>query len=224
MISKVFIVPYFGQLPEWFEWWDKNSARMENHDYNFLFDEDEDSFRDRVRDKLGVEPPPMTNTGRVWNFRPAFGMLYEDEIVDFDFWGHTDFDVVYGQVEKWVTDEFLNGLDIHSNHDDYICGPWTLYRNVPKVNELFADTSEWIGRMEGEDYSHGWAEKGFSDIVDAAHEHGVIRRVYTKWQTRSQDDFSGCRLDHEGRLWDGDTEAMMLHFRRTKQYPKGCIL
>jgi len=223
-ISKCMVVPYFGQYPEWFDLWMRNTERMREHGYDFLFDTDEQDFRKRVWRKLGIECPPMNGTGRVWNFRPAFGMLYEDEIKEFDFWGHTDFDCVYGRVEDWVTANFLDGLDVHSNHDDYICGPWTLYRNTPVVNTMFQATGEWKERMEGDDWSHGWAEKGFTQIVDNFHAEGLIRRQYTKWQTRSQDDFSTCVLHEDGRLTEGGTECMMLHFRRTKQYPVGCVI
>jgi len=220
-LRKVLIVPYFGQLPEWFDLWAANTERMKDHGYDFLHD-DEASFRDRVRDKLGIEPPPMADTGRVWNFRPAFGLLYENEIRDFHFWGHCDFDMVFGRVERWYTDDYLDSLDITANCHDYISGPWTLYRNHPIVNSLFLQTEEWKHRMEGSDCSHGWAEKGFTAIVDAAHKQGAIRRRYDYFQTRNLDDFSACRLLSEGRLMEGEREIAMLHFRRTKQWPEGC--
>ena len=224
MISKCLIVPYFGEYPPWMNDWFNNTERMKTLGYNFLFDTDEAAFRDRVRDILMIEPPPMMDTGRIWTFRPALGLLYAREIQDYEFWGHTDFDCVYGRVEEWVTDEFLDGLDVHSNHDEYMCGPWSLYRNTTVVNNMFKATGEWRERMEGDDWAHGWAEKGFSRIVDDFHDEGLIRRQYTKWQTRSQDDFSTCVLHDDGRLTEDGKECMMLHFRRVKQYPKGCVL
>lgn len=224
MIEKVMVCPYFGDYPPWMDHWHHNVVRLTDHGYTFVLDTDEAAFRDRVREILRVDPPPMHGTGRIWNFRPAFGLLYADEIGDADFWGHTDFDCVYGRVERWVTDEFLENLDVHSNHDDYICGPWTLYRNTPNVNRLFKMTGEWRDRMTGADYSHGWAEKGFTAIVDGAHDVGQIRRAYTKWQTRSFDDFSRLRLNSSGVLMEGDVEVMMAHFRRTKKYPRGCAI
>lgn len=218
------IVPYFGQLPEWFPHWERNTERMREFGYDFLFDDDEIAFRLRVRETLGIECPPLTGTGRIWNFRPALGLLYQQEIEGFDFWGHTDFDCVYGRVENWYTDAYLGDLDIAANHHDYISGPWTLYRNTSVVNTLFLQTDEWKQRMQGEDCSHGWAEKGFTDIVDSYHRVGLIRRRYDYFQTRNLDDFSTCRLLPDGSLMEGDEEVAMLHFRRTKEWPKGCIL
>lgn len=224
MTTKVLICPYFGVLPSWYEHWERNTERMREHGYDFLFDQDEDDFRQRVREILEIEPPPMTGTGRIWNFRPAFGLLYAKEIEGFDFWGHTDFDCVYGRVERWYTDEYLSDLDITSNHVDYISGPWTLYRNSPVINSLFLQTDEWEERMSGEDSSHGWAEKGFTEIVDGFHRSGLIRRDYMLAQTRNWDDFSTLRLEGDGRLMEGGTEVCLAHFRRTKVYPPGCVL
>lgn len=200
----------------------QNAERLHDHGYDFLMEDDEDAFRDRVRDILAIETPKMANTGRVWNFRPAFGLLFADEIKEYDFWGHCDFDMVFGRVERWYTDEYLSGLDITANCPNYISGPWTLYRNCLIVNTLFLQTDEWIGRMEGEDFAHGWAEKGFTEIVDRNHDRRMIVRRYDRWQTSNLDDFSSLRLLPDGSLMEGDTEVCLAHFRRTKQYPQGC--
>lgn len=223
MISKVFICPYFGDLPPWIGQWRKNTERMRQHGYDFLFDDDEEAFGTRVRRVLGIECPPMAGTGNVHNFRPALGLLYADEIAGFDYWGHTDFDCVYGRVERWMTEGFLAGLDVFSNHDDYISGPWTLYRNTPLVRSLFLRTDEWVARMSQED-TWGWAEKGFTYIVDEAHDDGEINRCYAKWQSRYPHDFSKLRLRPNGALLEEGREIMMSHFRHVKEWPAGCYL
>jgi hypothetical protein len=219
-MRKLLICPYFGDLPEWMDHWVANTERMAGHGYDFLFDSDEDAFRDRVRERLGIEPPPMNGTGNIWDFRCALGVLYADEVEGFDFWGHTDFDCVYGRLERWITDDLLHHLDILTTHT-YICGPWTLYRNQPFVNGLYATTDEWRAEME-RDGSRGWVEKGYSDIVKKF--TPPLRVKYATWQTKNLDSFDTLRLEPDGRLMEGDTEVMLAHFRRTKVYPAGCIL
>jgi len=222
-LTKVLICPFFGDLPPWYDHWLKNTERMREHGYDFLFDNEEDAFRDRVREILGIEAPPMWGHGKVWDFRPALGLLYADEIAGFDFWGHCDFDVVFGRVERWITDELLSDLDVFSNHATYISGPFSLYRNHPFVNALFLKTEEWRLVMQ-EPTPSGWAEKGFTAIVNHQHEILTIRRRFESWQTKDWDNFDTLRLTDDGRLMEGDTEVMLAHFRRTKQYPPGCIL
>ena len=220
--EKILICPYFGDLPPWMDHYWANAERLKEHGYNFLLEDDEEAFRDRVRDKLGIEPPPMWGTGKIWDFRPALGLLYQEEIHGAEFWGHTDFDCVYGRVEQWGSDEFLSGLDIWSNHIDYLCGPWTMYRNDPYINMLFTEVGKWTQKMESVDPT-GWAEREFTCFVDLAHSEKLIRRRYTMFQTRNLNDFSQLRLDEDGALWEANEEVMMAHFRRTKVYPQGCI-
>ena len=221
--TKVLVCPYFGVLPSWMNHYWENAERLQEHGYNFLLDDDEDAFRSRVRELLDIEPPPMYGTGKVWDFRPALGYLYAQELEGFEWWGHTDFDCVYGRVERWLTDEVLADLDIFSNHIDYICGPWTLYRNCKLVNELFLEDPFWAAEMQ-DPHATGWAERSFTATVDAHHQAGELRRRYELWQTRDWDSFDTLRLHPDGRLTEGREEVMMAHFRRTKEYPRGCIL
>ena len=215
MISKVLICPYFGVLPEWMDaYWD-NAERLKDHGYDFLLEDDEDAFRDRVRDKLGIEPPPMWGTGNVWDFRPALGFLYEDEIAEFDFWGHTDFDCVYGRVEQFTTDERLNACDIFTDcAHNYIAGPWSLYRNHKDIRELFVQHPLWQQNMTSAEPT-GWVETTFTAwIRDAVALTVVDEHRYDRPDLLR---FRGDKLMHAGR------EIPFYHFRRSKQWPKGCV-
>lgn len=224
MIRKLLIVPWFGDLPPWFDLWRANfRAALEPHGYDLLLDTNLDGFKRRVKFRLGIEDAPIVpGEGKVHDYRAAFGALYYPELDGYDFYGHTDIDMVYGRVESWVTDEFLDGVDIHSNHVDYISGPWTLYRNTQAVRDLFLSADGWAERLAHPDTS-GWVEKGFTEAADAAHAAGEIQLRYTMWQTKNLDSFKTCRLDDDGRLFEGRVEIPMLHFRRTKEYPAGCV-
>lgn len=206
---KLFLCPWFGPLPEWWGLYRPPAG------YDFLLFTDRDGFDGRCRERLGVGYPDVVAPH---GFRPALGVLFAEEIAGYDFWGHTDLDCVYGRVGRWVTDEFLEGLDVHSNHRDYVCGPWTLYRNRSVVNELFMRTPGWRDLMVS---SPGWAEVEFTRTLDDAHGAGDVCRLYSHWQVRDQNDLSGVRFDGD-RLLDGDEEIFMAHFNRHKVYPEGC--
>jgi hypothetical protein len=163
----------------------------------------------------------MEGTGKVWDYRPALGLLYEDETTGFDFWGHTDFDVVYGRVEQWVTDVFLERLDMHSNCTSYVNGCWSLYRNTRLMRTLFQDEPLWQPIME-DVRPHGWAEKEFSKLIADAHRERSLRKAWTQWQVFGDNDLDSLRFDGD-RLMVDNTEVMMAHFRRTKRYPPGCV-
>lgn len=212
MIRKLLICPWFGPLPTWFVEYEKNIAHLQDLGYDFLIDTDLPAFKKRVADILGIDCPIEPGTGKVWDYRPALGELYQKELEGYDFWGHTDFDCVFGNVDKWVTDDFLNDLDIHSNHGTYMCGPWSLYRNKSEVNSLFRQFPEWKTIME-HPHAFGWVEMQYSRIV----ENSGLRYAYTFWQA-NPDRMHDLRMDGTA-LYEGNTEVMMAHFRRTKVWP-----
>jgi hypothetical protein len=64
---------------------------------------------------------------KLCDFRPAFGEVFQEELAGYDFWGHCDLDVVFGQIrdhlppEAWEADKIL----MHGN--------FALYRNTPEA-------------------------------------------------------------------------------------------
>lgn len=222
MISKCLVCPYFGKYPPWMDHWLANSEHLRELGYEFLFDDEEDEFRERVRRVLDIECPPMRGTGKVWDFRPAFGMLYEKELAGFDFWGHTDFDCVYGRVNLFVTDEFLQDIDMHSDCRDYVNGPWSLYRNTAQMRDLFMEEPMWQPIMEDPEPS-GWAEKEFSEIIRFAHDEARLVKAWTQWQVFEPHELSQLWLSPGSGLTLNGREVFMAHFRRTKVYPAGCV-
>ena len=47
---------------------------------------------------------------KLCDFKPAYGFLFPELIKDYDFWGHGDLDVVYGNIRNFMTKEILNPL------------------------------------------------------------------------------------------------------------------
>lgn len=222
VLRKLFITPWFGSLPPWMDQYLANAELLKPLGYDWLITTNLKRFRQRVGDLLGVKCPIEPGGGKLHDFRPALGLLYAQELRGYDYWGHTDFDCVYGRVDRFVTDDFLTKLDVHSNHENYICGPWTLYRNDPDLAALFMKHPEWKEMLENP-HSSGWAEKGFTEILDAKYfsGNGKLNRQYTHWQTSKIGDTSDLTMQDDGTLLEGTKEVMMCHFRHTKEWPAG---
>lgn len=219
MLRKLMILPWFGEWPPWMTQYLQNVQRLKAFGYDWLFWVDLEGLQERCRRKLGVEVPLREGEAKSHDLRPAFGILFGEEIKGYDFWGFTDLDCVYGRVWKWVTAEFLEGLDIHSNHHSYMCGPWSLLRNEKRVNELFLGGLEWKENMEAERIT-GWGEQGWSRAVESS----GLRYKYTYWQGNDRDHPGAVCLEESGALiWMGE-ELMMYHFRRGKEWPIRMIL
>lgn len=216
-LKKKFIINWFGELPPWMDQWMANMEYLRPMGYDYEIFTSLKNFEQRVRDKLGIEPCVMEGTGKPWDFRCALGVLYEDRLKDVDYWGTTDFDCVYGDIEKWMKDEDIAKYDIWSNHHSYVCGPWTLYKNTDVVNNIFKECPEWKEIMEHPEPT-GWVEKSYSDKVDELHAAGKINRLYTHYQGHDPNLWKDLSFK-DGKLYDAGVEIMTFHFNRYKIWP-----
>lgn len=80
---------------------------------------------------------------KLCDFKPAYGYLFQDIINGYDFWGHIDLDVVFGDVRGFMTDELLQSYDVISCRHDYTAGYFTLYRNNDYCNMLFTKSNAY---------------------------------------------------------------------------------
>ncbi len=221
VLRKLLICPYFGDLPPWFDLWRRNVAELEADGYDVLLDHDLPGFKARIKDTLGIDAPIVSGEAKMHDYRCTFGLLYADELAGYDFWGHTDFDVVYGRVAHFINDTRLAGLDLFSNHDTYVSGPWSLYKNTETMNTLFKRHEDWRGHLTNPSVT-GWVELSYSEIVAYCASTGEIQILWESWQPGNLNNFDAVRWDN-GRLMDGRQETMYVHFRRTKVYPAHLI-
>lgn len=206
-MKKVLLMPYFGNLPPWVSEFEMPAG------YDQLLDMDLESFKRRVKNKLGIECPIVYGTGKVWDYRCALGLLYEDEIKGYDFWGHCDWDVVFGDVNKYVTDDILEKIDVWSNHHSYVNGCFSLYRNVPAVNELFLECDGWRDILT-DPTPTGWVEEAYSRKLESS----GLRYSYNFFQGWPYTTTPNL-VKENGKLYQDGEEIMMFHFRRSKKYP-----
>lgn len=205
------ITPFFGDLPEWFDKFESPKG------YQWILDTDFEGFKERVKSKLGIEYPGLPGTGKVWDYRCALGLLYEEEISGFDYWGHMDMDCVWGEVDKFIPDSELSNLEIYSSHHEYVCGCFSLYRNHTIVNELFKTVPDWKSYMDQPE-PNGWVEQAYSRAL----EQSGLRYAYTFNQGNPWDKEPILRKEGD-RLYQQINfnwqEIMFFHFRHSKRWP-----
>lgn len=211
MLKKLLIIPYFGQFPEWMDKWLANMEYLREHGYDYLLYTNLELFEERVRECLGIEPSIKYGTGKAWDYRPALATLFAKDVKGYDYWGHTDLDCVYGDVSKFIPDKELKKWEIWTN-GTYITGPWTLYKNCKKVNEVFKLCDNWQRRMESP-IASGWIEYEYNEAVKKN-----LKVNYCLQQTKDWDNFDTLTFN-DGKLFEGDKEVFLAHFRRTKQWP-----
>lgn len=145
MNKLILILPFFGKLPSYFELFLNSCVKNENF-VDFLIITDNDlksynnikilnfswnSFRSFVKSKFDY-PICLENPYKLCDFRPSYGIIFKDYIEKYDYWGHCDCDLIWGDFK------LLDPI-ISSKRYERIgyYGHLTIYRNNEKVNNYF---------------------------------------------------------------------------------------
>lgn len=129
------VIPYFGQLPNYYNLW-LESAKI-NNDFDFLI------ITDCMDEKDTSENVKIINTSfeilvnqiqslypfkiklkkpyKLCDYRPAYGEIFEKELKGYEFWGYCDIDIIFGNLSKYITNEILNKYDKVNLHGHFHC-------------------------------------------------------------------------------------------------------
>ena len=140
------IICYFGKLPDMTPLWLESCAR--NKAFDFLIYTDQEiscqapnihvhtttlpQIAQRIKETLGLEQVGLYSAYKLCDFKPMYGEIFAADLVDYDFWGMCDLDVIFGQLDRFITEEILDRYE-----KVYQLGHLTLYKNVPEVNGRF---------------------------------------------------------------------------------------
>lgn len=144
------IIPYFGRWPAYLDLFlhgcrrnkaltilfftDLNPPASVPDNVKFHFFTLDDINRSMTR-LIGFESM-ITKPYKLCDVKPAYGLLFQEYIHDFDFWGWGDIDVVYGDVTACLSAEILTN-DVVSFRKKWLSGSLTLIRNSDRMNRLF---------------------------------------------------------------------------------------
>lgn len=146
MKSICYIVPYFGKFPAGFPLWLKSceynptvnwiiftdDKRNFNYPdnvkvYYMTFEELKEKFQSKFDFKICLDRPY-----KLCDFKPAYGEIFSDYLQGYDFWGHCDIDLIWGDIRRFYTDEILNSYDRISRF-----GHSSLFKNNPIINTIY---------------------------------------------------------------------------------------
>ena len=138
---------------------------------------------------------------KLCDYKPAYGLIFENYIKRYDFWAQSDLDNIFGNLRAFFSDDLLNNVDFVSARHDYSTGCFTLFRNNKLMNNLFKSSKDYIKVFASEEYL-GFDELNFkhceiSDKNKLLEETEteiecftqVIKKVEKKGLIRTQFDF-----------------------------------
>lgn len=141
---------WIGELPEYFWLWMTTAKRNPSVDFFFITDNtglvDEENIhfvnmtmedvRERFQRILGF-PIKLKVPYKLCDYKPVFGKAFAEIVEPYDFWGHCDIDLMFGDIRKFITDELLEQYDKILD-----AGYFILYRNCDIMNNLYKRSME----------------------------------------------------------------------------------
>lgn len=142
MNKIVLICPYFGKLPSYFRLTLTSMKNNPQIDWLIFTDDktlynypdnvkviytDFSSIRSLISEKIMMDASSI-KPYKLCDFKPFYGIIFDEYIKCYDFWGHCDFDCIFGRINYFLTDEILNSYE-----KILFLGHLSLYRNSKKM-------------------------------------------------------------------------------------------
>lgn len=151
-MNKIVIVsPYFGDFPRTIELTFHTMERNENIDWIIFSDNKQyvgkysnikfvymtlEDMRKLINLKFGTN---LSTAYKLCDYRPAYGVIFEKYVKEYDFWGYCDLDVIFGNLDSFFAEEKLKTFD-----KIYDLGHLSLYKNNKDVTNAFMGNSQYI--------------------------------------------------------------------------------
>ena len=148
---------YFGKLPWYFEYFIHSCKHNPTVDFYIVTDDESytkvvpanvtllfktlNEVSSLATEKLGFNIA-IKYGYKLCDFKPTYGIVFSDLLSRYDFWGHTDIDIIFGDIRQFMTAELLENYDLISVRPDWLTGCFLLYRNNEKLNNLFRHSKD----------------------------------------------------------------------------------
>lgn len=147
MQNKICIIGvYFGSLPNYISLWIKSCEYNPTVDFYVFTDQEAPAvpqnvywksmtlpeMKRRAEDVLGF-PVRLESPYKCCDYKVIYGLIFKDYVSKYDFWGHCDFDLIFGDLQS-----FFDKFDLYAYDRFLSLGHLSLYRNTEEVNKRYA--------------------------------------------------------------------------------------
>lgn len=151
------LYPYYGKFPWYFKFFIKSCEYNLSVDFIIFTDIVIDQelpknvkvikltfleLKKLITKKVGFSVS-INSPYKLCDFKPAYGTIFSDYITDYDFWGHGDIDIIFGNIRTFMTNDILEDFDVICVRDEYVTGFFTLFRNIEFINRLYEESKDF---------------------------------------------------------------------------------
>jgi len=142
---------------------------VEDHPENVAFEHmTRRQYVQHVNSRLNIGFRSKSNY-KLCDLKPMYGVIWEEPIGDFDFFGYGDIDVIYGDIRHFYTDAVLEN-NIISTHEWCFSGHLSLIRNRNWLKNAYLQIPDWRALVESEEPAR-LDEDYFSDVFVRPNRH-----------------------------------------------------
>ena len=231
---------YFGSPPPWLPAFFRSCQA--NADVHWLIYADFDvpappnvsirrtdlrDFNARASEVLGtpitIEPARVR---KICDFKPLYGLMFADDLREFDWWAYSDLDVIWGDIRRFVTDDLLNTQIVVSPRQRKLGGHGTFWRNTEANNRTFEIVPNVIAHLTDPHYvrvDENILTNALRELI-AKSSFKARPKIYWEQEMTITAEYQKALLASEAdwRMWwrDGRTfdadgrEVMYLHFHK----------
>jgi hypothetical protein len=139
------VLPYFGTFNNYFPLFMRSCAANPQYDWLLVTDqeidgapknvrvisESFDAFRAGIQKNFGF-PISLDRPYKLCDFKPTYGLVMQDELAGYEYWGHCDCDLLFGDMALFLEPLFDKQYD-----KIFAAGHLTIYRNTPENASRF---------------------------------------------------------------------------------------
>ncbi len=136
---------YFGKFPPYFALWLKSAEWNPNIDFLIfsdckysplpknvkIYDCTLSEIKRRAEEELGFKAA-LDEVYKCCDYKPIYGKIFKSELAGYDYWGHCDLDLLWGDLETCFVKNNLTAYDRF-----FFLGHLSLYKNTERVNDSY---------------------------------------------------------------------------------------
>lgn len=187
-LRKCIVVCYFGQFPDYMQLWLDSCARNPSWDWLLITDVNCKQcgyiipknmkiifntfieFRKYVKSRFDFLIS-LEESYKWCDFKPAIGYIFKDYLVNYDYWGFCDLDMIFGDLEMFYPDSLIEKYEKF-----LVLGHLQLYKNTKKINTLFMEKivgKAFYRSIFSSKYNYAFDETGKISVYQIARKYGI---------------------------------------------------
>lgn len=184
------IIPYFGKFPKWMPLYLFSCSKQENIDFLYFtdcelpdkiysntifFKTTFEAYCERVSKRLEIKFHPSAPY-KLCDLRPFYGIIHEEELEDYEWWGFGDLDLVYEDLSKFTNEHNLRKYDLLTTHVNRVAGHFTIIKIKSRYTKIAYSLPNWKDALQAKE--HRCLDEGdFSELVKPLKNH-LFDRFY----------------------------------------------